>query len=508
VRIGLSTRVFLLVAGLNALIFASAGAYLFETLRRQGDSLAVELTEELVSTLRASILPGGANVARILDWPGWTEVEDAFLVDANLGRRADQTLEARGVALNPVGAAVRRPDLALGPVLEGLDQSIRAGRALTVAGGRAVPILSGDGVWGACWFRLRARGDLGGTLRLLVPWFGLSTLLLTAGTFLAVRRLVLVPVERLAAGARELSEGRLSTEVPRTGRRDELDELVESFNGMAARVAGFNRELGLRVAEATTQARRAEQAAMIQRRLAAMGELAAGIAHEINNPLGGLQNAVATLRRPEVTEDRRRRYLDLLDTGLEKIRVIVGQVLRMAPRDVRSAEFDLRRVIEDALALVRHRAEDAGARVEVRVEPGLTPAVVGSRNELGQAVLNLLANALDALETRSAAGPGSILVELVAGSNEDGRAELRLSVVDDGPGAPPEVLERATDLFFSTKEVGRGTGLGLAIVHNIADTHGGRLELSSELGRGFRATLVLPAASREAVADTAPPGAP
>jgi signal transduction histidine kinase len=475
--------VLLIIAGLNVVIFAVAGTYLWDRLSDQAERITIS---ELAATLRGSISPRGANVANILGWPGWSEVEDAFLVDRNLTRRSDGSLQARGIALHPVGSQRRDADATLDVLLAGLELGMRRNQTIPLAGGSVIPIEIDDEVWGACWYRLRSREDPGSALRLLLPWFAISTALLTGGSFFALKRLVLEPVSKLAGGAREMQAGRLDVEVQTTGRGDELDGLVASFNGMASQVASFNRELEERVAEATEQARRAEQAAMVQQRLAAMGELAAGIAHEINNPLGGLQNAVASLRKPDLPPERSERYLDLLGSGLERIRGIVGQVLRMAPREVRAEPVDLCDAIEDSLALVRHRAERSEVEIDVRIAEGTSSRVHGSRNELGQAVLNLLVNALDAVDSTD--GAGRIVVRVAAHDS----ASVALEVEDNGPGVDAPTLQRAQDLFFTTKDPGKGTGLGLAIVHNVADTHGGRLELESEPDRFFRARLVLP----------------
>ncbi len=490
---GLATRVFTLVALVNTVTFAGAGLFLWERFADENRALVERLTEELIGTLRAAILPGGANVARILDWPGWVEVDDAFLVDANLVQRSDGSLQARGVALHPVGAQGRDSGFELETMLSFLALGIESGAPASVAGGRVVPIDVGGQVWGACWFKLPPRDGPGPALRLLLPWFLISTALLTGGGFLALRRLVLEPVERLASGALRMSEGDLGVEVEGTGRGDELDALVAAFNSMARRVGGFNRELERRVEAATGRVRRAEQAAMVQRRLAAMGELAAGIAHEINNPLGGLENAVVVLGRDDLEPQRRRRYLELLRDGLSRIGATVGQVLRMAPRDVRSSAVELSDVAEDALSLVRHRAEHQGVTLSVEGVGATGPMVHGSRNELGQALLNLLVNSLDALDSKAESG-GCIRVRL----GRPGPGRVSITVEDDGPGVDAETLERATDLFFSTKDPGRGTGLGLAIVYNVADSHGGTLALSSQQARSgesggfFRAVIELP----------------
>jgi signal transduction histidine kinase len=115
---------------------------------------------------------------------------------------------------------------------------------------------------------------------------------------------------------------------------------------------------------------------------------------------------------------------------------------------------------------------------------------MGEANELAQAVLNLLVNALDALES-APAGAGRIAVDL-----RSEEAELVLTVEDNGPGVSADELPRIADAFYTTKDVGRGTGLGLAIVHNVATSHGGRVELFSTPGRGLRAEIRLPARTR------------
>lgn len=229
---------------------------------------------------------------------------------------------------------------------------------------------------------------------------------------------------------------------------------------------------------------------MTQRRLAAMGELAAGIAHEINNPLGGLQNAVEDLRRAELPAGRRVQYLDLLARGLARIGETVNRLRRFTPREAPFEWLELGAVAEDALELVRHRAQRLGIELEFVRDEGVPP-VRGLRNELGQAVLNLLVNALDALEeggTRDARGPR---IELALRSTDAG---VSLSVRDNGPGVEAGLLDKIGDLFFTTKDVGRGSGLGLALVHSAMQRQGAHLRLSSEYGRYFRAELLFPRA--------------
>lgn len=408
-------------------------------------------------------------------------------------------LTASGLYLNPLGAAHRPPDFDDDGVLADIRSAVEAERAIENERGLAIPLRLASGeLWGGVWLDPRAAELVWPVLRELLPAFVISTLLLTGVTFFGMQRLVLDPVRRLAGGARRLAVGELSTRIPESPGRDELSELVRSFNAMAGQVEGFNTRLALEVEHATKAARDAEAAAMTQRRLAATGELAAGIAHEINNPLGGLINALEVLRRADVDPEKRARYLDLVEGGLERIRETVGQLLRLAPREMRVAAVSLADPIGDALGLVRHRAEKQGTRIRLAGVGGVRPVedvdalepwrrlppVRGQANELGQAVLNLLVNALDALEGRTGAG-------LEVGLERAGD-ELRLWIADEGPGMDPELLPRAADLFFTTKDAGRGTGLGLAIVHNVVSTHGGSVRWSNVPTGGFRVDVALP----------------
>jgi signal transduction histidine kinase len=245
--------------------------------------------------------------------------------------------------------------------------------------------------------------------------------------------------------------------------------------------------------------------------LAATGELAAGIAHEINNPLGGLINAVEALGTGTLPPERRTRYLQLVSSGLERIQSTVGKLLRLTPRSARTAPFSLAVPLSDALALVAHRAArqgvelvgawDSGSstdRDEVHAQWQRLPQLEGESHEVAQAVLNLLVNALDALEDRDPAqGQGRVVLaarleQAALPGSVTKQPSIVVEVSDNGPGVSVDELQRVADLFYTTKDPGRGTGLGLAIVHNVAKEHGGTVHMWSEPGQGFRVQVVLP----------------
>ena len=437
-------------------------------------------------------------------WP-WYYFNNASILGLPEHGFGPPPIDAAGLRLNPLGAGRRDATFDQGQVLADLQDAARRNEWLQTERGLAVPLRMADGeLWGGVWLRPQPIPGAAAVLRELLPWFVASTVLLTLATFFGMHSLVLDPVRRLARGARRLAAGDLAARIPEVRRRDELADLVRSFNAMAGQVEGFNARLAAEVARATRQARDAESAAMTQRRLAATGELAAGIAHEINNPLGGMLNAIEAVAREETDPARRAQYLALLRGGLERIQTTVGGVLRLAPRETRTGPVPLADAVGDALGLVRHRADALGVHLllegrggerEVDVpgalEPWLDlPPVLGQANELGQAVLNLLVNALDSVEDLE--GRREVRVGLDA---RDGCAHLWIK--DNGPGMDPGLLPRAADLFFTTKDAGRGTGLGLAIVHNVIGGHGGTVQLHNRSSGGFRVDVELPLVPQE-----------
>jgi len=490
-------RVLGLVFGINVAVFGAGLAYL---VGRIASARAQQGAEILDDTLSNTIIPGGdLKVAEILSSPQWRHFADAIVVDRNLDRGRGG-IQPVGVFLNPLGSVRRTATFDHQAALRDLTTAIDTGARVEGRAGSAVPIFDPEGrLWGGCWYRLESSADTGQVVLSLLPWFLLSSVLLTFGTFAMLRRFVLAPVEELARGAELLAAGELSARIAEPQRHDELSDLIRRFNAMAGTVQGFNATLEREVARATEKTRAAEAAAMTQRRLAATGELAAGVAHEINNPLGGLLNAAESLARENLQAEKRRQYQELLKHGLERIQATVGRLLRLAPRQVRPQPIVLLQPVADAIALVQHRAADRRIEIELSCEGSVDraeeraralPHVLGEANELAQAVLNLLVNAIDALEDARIPA-GRIQVDL----RREGE-ELLLSVADNGPGVSAEDLPRIADPFYTTKEVGRGTGLGLAIVHNVAASHGGRVELFSPPGQGFRAEIRLPLGKR------------
>lgn len=303
-----------------------------------------------------------------------------------------------------------------------------------------------------------------------------------------ISRLVIHPLARLSAAADQIAAGDYQVKVEGPDRGDEVGRTARALNRMAREIAEYQGHLEDRVLSALGRIKKAEQHLVIAQRLAATGKLASGLAHEINNPLGGMKNAVRALARGDLSEDRTRLYLDLIADGLVRVEQTVKKFLTFTPRSVEPRPTDLTEVVEKSVALAMHRIQKRGIEIATALPSAGAAIVFGDPHELQQVALNLLLNAADAIEVDHQGH-----IQVVVERTED---EIVLRVQDDGSGMTPEDQSRCFDMFFTTKAVGEGSGMGLAVVHNIVTTHGGRIEVLSELGVGTTFQVFLPAEAR------------
>ena len=225
-------------------------------------------------------------------------------------------------------------------------------------------------------------------------------------------------------------------------------------------------------------------------RLASLGLLAAGVAHEINNPLASILAGVESLQRWVArvelpTEEHRdvAEVLALLEQETRRCRETTDKLLLLGqPYVAKPVWVDLNRAARDTLALLSFATRRQRIEVSVDLAPDLPP-VWGREGGLRGVAMNLCMNAVQAM-----AGGGHLMVR----TSRQGDDRVVLVVEDDGPGIAPEHLDRIWDPFFTTKPVGQGTGLGLSITQRAVDRHGGRVSVESTLGRGTRFTVTLP----------------
>jgi PAS domain S-box-containing protein len=235
------------------------------------------------------------------------------------------------------------------------------------------------------------------------------------------------------------------------------------------------------IARDVTSERQLESRMSEAEKLAGIGQLAAGIAHQLNTPLGSILLSAQMLSEASLPEDEQEDVQRII-RQTEQCRTIIKGLLNFArPQHADRAILALGEAVRETTYLMEKSFKLAG--VEVVIEENQQPVVYGNRNELDQVFFNLLANALDAMP-----GGGRITMRI----GPAGPGEVQVEVIDTGEGIPAENRERIFLPFFTTKEYGRGTGLGLSIVARIVHEHGGRIEMDSEAGRGTRFLLTFP----------------
>ncbi|MCB9683332.1 MAG: hypothetical protein H6733_17840 [Alphaproteobacteria bacterium] len=237
-----------------------------------------------------------------------------------------------------------------------------------------------------------------------------------------------------------------------------------------------------------------------ERRLAALGAMSAGLAHEVRNPLAGLKGAAQILESEQLSGDAAE-MLGIIVHESDRLDRVVSDFLVVArPGQAPTTPVHLEQVATHAASVVRAAGLPREVTVTVQAADD-TPVVLGDANRLEQVLLNLVRNAVDAVGAR-----GRVVVATGSGRALDGRLTARVVVSDDGPGMPAEVVDQLFTPFFTTKAA--GTGLGLAICRSIVDAHRGQLSVRSTPGEGTAFTVALPAADQPASPrlSSAPPG--
>ncbi|HXJ19636.1 MAG TPA: ATP-binding protein [Polyangia bacterium] len=330
-------------------------------------------------------------------------------------------------------------------------------------------------------------------------------LALALGLVLMMVRDMVTPVVALEERSDEMARGELARPVPPAGEADEIGRLSFAFEEMRRALRDklrsteslnidLEREVRRRTEvleqrnrelhEALEKLRRAQDDLVRSEKLASMGRLVAGIAHEINNPVNAVINTLEPLEeaiRAGTAADAEE-MLRVVRRGAARTKAIVQALHNYSRGDEqRPRELSLARSVDDTVDLLRHHLRDV--KIQKDIDPELK--ITGFPGQIDQVFMNLITNAAQALAGRSAA-----TIQIAAARRD---ANVEIAVTDNGPGIPPDVLPRIFDPFFTTKDVGEGSGLGLSIVHGIVDRHGGHIEVESRVGEGttFRITLPL-----------------
>ncbi len=328
--------------------------------------------------------------------------------------------------------------------------------------------------------------------RVIVWLSALAVLAMLIALAVLFNRWVLYPIRLLQRGVRRVARGSFDYSIDLT-TGDEMQALAEAFNDMTARLRVTYEDLERQVQERSRQLVRSE-------RLAGVGFLAAGVAHEINNPLASiafcseaLENRLApTLAAGDVADAKViQNYLRMVQEEAFRCKSITEKLLDFSRcGEIQRKRTDLAGLIQGVVEMIRHMGKYRHKNIVFLPREAVLAHVDGQ--EIKQVVLNLVVNALDSMEEN-----GTLRIDL---RHAEGMAEMVFQ--DDGCGMPPEVLENIFEPFFTKRRVGKGTGLGLSITHRIVSQHHGEIQATSPgEGQGAKFSVRLPVQARE----SAPP---
>ncbi len=325
-------------------------------------------------------------------------------------------------------------------------------------------------------------------------------LLISVSVGVLLQRLIYLPLKDLESGVEKLASGRRDPNIP-VRSDDEFGHVASSFNAMAKALNDSRRELEelvqtleLKIEERTQELRVAEAEIAQGEKLASVGVLAAGIAHELNNPLTGVLTFTSLLRRkmPDGSEDAE--DLDLVIRETRRCAAIIKRLLDFAREKVPvKGWFDLNQVIEETIRFTDRPASLRQIEITADLDPGL-PQVWGDADLIKQIVLNLLVNAQQAIEAQGSIRVATrpYMAKAPAKPGVEALPMVEIVVKDNGCGIPEANLQRIFDPFFTSKEVGKGTGLGLSVSYGIVKAHGGRINVESVVGEGSTFHILLP----------------
>ena len=301
--------------------------------------------------------------------------------------------------------------------------------------------------------------------------------------------IIMRPLNRLIRASVEISKGNFSPDIKPISKSD-MGILQREFLNM----------INALIEREKRQKEESEICLIQSEKQASVGKLAAGVAHEINNPLTAVLTFAHLILRREDLPDEVRADLETITTQTERVRKIVKSLLDFSRQSQLNPEpLDLNRQIARSIKLLGNQALIKGVDLNFNAESGL-PMFTLDRNLCQSVWINMIINALDATE------PGDKIEVSTRQAESDGKQGAEIIIQDTGSGIQPEIMDKLFDPFFTTKEVGKGTGLGLSVSAGIIERHGGTVKVASTLGEGTSFTIWLPATSLTEVPDPAQTG--
>lgn len=332
--------------------------------------------------------------------------------------------------------------------------------------------------------------------KIFFAYLVINVLVFTTLGFTRLTHLVIKPIQRLSS----LADAHADLDETSLFQSDGLGEFTQlslSLNRLVTRIDGDKQELrstvsSLKLANDELQRNRDE---MIRaEKLASIGRLSAGLAHEIGNPLGIIQGYIDLLSDPSLTTEDRQAFTTRATKELNRINNLIRNLLDLSrsPRNSPVERVDLHCVIKDLFASIRVRKTTLPINYTTALDANDSSVIIDS-SSIHQVLLNCILNSIDAIEESTTLPQGNI--SLTTANEGDG--SIVISISDNGAGIEPANIDTIFDPFFTTKEVGKGTGLGLAVAHSLIKKSGGCIQLSSNNTQGTIVTITLPLTAAE-----------
>jgi two-component system NtrC family sensor kinase len=322
---------------------------------------------------------------------------------------------------------------------------------------------------------------------------GILVATLSVFLFFIINKFVTRPIILLEQGVKRLADGEFADPII-FNSRDELGLLAENFNITASQIQRYRsklenwaRELEDEVAKKTVEIKQAQEQLSNAEKLASLGRLSAGVAHELNNPLTGIVTFAHLMRdRMPKENELDREDLDMIIEQANRCTKIVKGLLSFSRKGTsEKALINLNEIIEGAIGLLKNQSAFHDIQMDLKLHDGL-PLIYVDANQIHQVILNLFTNATDAMNN----------IGLIKVSTQtvliDGLDYVEMSFSDTGPGIGPEHMNKIFEPFFTTKDVGKGTGLGLPVSYGIIKRHGGDILVQSKINKGATFFVRLP----------------
>lgn len=327
------------------------------------------------------------------------------------------------------------------------------------------------------------------------------TILLTFGLVNKIVR----PIEELAMASEKIAKGDLTIDID-IDRPDEIGLLASSFDTMVKslvesrrEIEGYNRTLEEKIIDRTRELEDAQKMLIQTEKMAAVGQLSAGVAHELNNPLGGIlgyaQYTLEKMNKKPFADNTERdfeaykKHLKDIETQARRCKTIVRNLLKFSRSTAKIdlSDIEINEVIRETLSLIEHQMSMHKIVLASDLQEDI-PILPGNAGMLQQVFTNMIINAIHAMGEN-----GNLLItsRYSPGVGEFAGA-VEISFADDGSGIPPEILNNIFEPFFTTKAIGQGTGLGLSVSYGIIKDHGGEIRVESVEGCGATFTIILP----------------